>query len=131
MPAVAGDSCGEPSARVVISMTWWRGRRNSSSPSRSTAVLVAIGRGMCCSSVLVQLDTGEVGELVEQVLVEALVVDGGRRGLGSLMVPVAAGDGGGPVVARGEPDLGDVAEDEVVGGVRSTHPGRHPPGVDG
>src|SRR4051794_13811370 len=43
-PAVTGDACGEPSRRLVIRMTWCRGRTKSSSPARSTYVFVAIFR---------------------------------------------------------------------------------------
>src|SRR5690242_1712100 len=45
-PAVTGDSCGLPSARVVPRMTWCRVRTNSRSSSRSARRLVAIVRGL-------------------------------------------------------------------------------------
>ena len=44
-PPVTGDACGRPSARVVISTMWCRGRANSSSPSRST---VGVRRDAAC-----------------------------------------------------------------------------------
>jgi hypothetical protein len=46
------------------------------------------------------------------------------------VVPVLVGDGGVGVVAGGEPDLGVVAEGEVVGGGRAAHAGRYPAGID-
>src|SRR6478672_598148 len=45
-PPVTGESWGSPSWRRVTSTIWWRGRMNSSSPSRSTLVFVAMVRGM-------------------------------------------------------------------------------------
>ena len=41
-PHVTGDACGRPSARVVSTIAWWRGRMKSISSSRLTVVLVAI-----------------------------------------------------------------------------------------
>src|SRR6478609_11530262 len=45
-PPVTGESCRSPSWRRVTSTIWCRGRMNSSSPSRSTFVFVAMVRGM-------------------------------------------------------------------------------------
>src|SRR6476659_4620539 len=45
-PPVIGDACTPPSARVVSRIMWWRGRANSSSASRSTAVVGAMVLGM-------------------------------------------------------------------------------------
>src|SRR4051794_26738282 len=41
IPMVTGESCGRPSARVVMRMPWWRGATNASIPARSTVVAVA------------------------------------------------------------------------------------------
>src|SRR4029453_18370307 len=45
-PQVFGELCGRPSRRVVIRIAWWRGRRNSSSRSRSARVFVAMLRAL-------------------------------------------------------------------------------------
>src|SRR6478736_6525058 len=45
-PPVTGEAWGRPSDRVVISTMWCRGRTNSSNPSRSTVVFVAMLRAM-------------------------------------------------------------------------------------
>ena len=74
---------------------------------------------------------GEAGEIVEQLVLEAWVVDGWMRVESTLVVPVAAGGTRVGVVARGEPLLPEVSESQVVGGAGSTHSRGYPAGVDG
>ena len=73
---------------------------------------------------------GERCAVAEELILEGRVAGGrvGRAGL--LMVEVAGGDGGGGVVADGEPGLGDRGEREVVGGAGAAHLGGNPAGLN-
>src|SRR6476620_8823261 len=78
-----------------------------------------------------QVVAGEVGELVEQAVLEVGAAGRGgcRRGLA--VMPDLAAAAGGRVVAGGEPGLGEVSLLEVAAGAGAAHPGRYPAGVDG
>src|SRR5690349_18647329 len=60
-PPVTGDAWGRPSARVVITTMWCRGRANSRSPSRSTVVFVAMLRAMPGTLPAASSDLGRAG----------------------------------------------------------------------
>src|SRR5829696_8465441 len=77
-----------------------------------------------------ELDSGLLGEGCQELVLEALVVHGGVKLLGSLVVPVAAADEGLGVVGGCEPGLGDVGQGEVVARAGAAHLGGHPAAVD-
>ena len=67
---------------------------------------------------------GEVGKVVEELVLEALVVDGPVRVESPLVMPVAAGGPCLRIIAGRQPLLGEVPEPEVVGRAGAAHPRR-------
>src|SRR5258707_6847436 len=80
---------------------------------------------------LEELDTGERGQPVHQLVLEGWIAGLWRWRLPLLVVPVTAAHGGGRVVADREPRLGARARLEVTGCPGTAHFRRDPAGIDG
>src|SRR5258706_10632093 len=79
---------------------------------------------------LEELDTGEAGQPVRQLVLEGWIAGFWRWRLPLLVVPVTAAHGGGWVVADREPCLRARAHLEVTGCPGTAHFGRGPAGID-
>src|SRR5260221_55824 len=80
---------------------------------------------------LEELDTGERGQPVHQLVLEGWIAGLWRWRLPLLVVPVTAAHGGGRVVADREPRLGARARLEVTGSPGTAHFRRDPAGIAG
>src|SRR5258706_13120755 len=80
---------------------------------------------------LEELDTGEAGQPVRQLVLEGWIAGFWRWRLPLLVVPVTAAHGGGWVVADREPCLRARACLEVAGCPVAAHFGRDPAGIAG
>src|SRR5919202_4057536 len=74
---------------------------------------------------------GKATQIVEQLVLEPAVTDGGMRLDPALVIPVAARGARVGIVAGGKPLLRKVPESQIVGRTWSTHPRRHPARVHG
>src|SRR6266852_4488009 len=80
---------------------------------------------------LEELDTGEAGQPVRQLVLEGWIAGFWRWRLPLLVVPVTAAHGGGRVVADREPCLRARAHLEVIGCPGTAHLGPDQAGIDG
>jgi hypothetical protein len=69
---------------------------------------------------------GEASQVLEQLVLEPPVTDGGMRLGPALVIPVAAGGARLGILASGKPLLGEVPEPQIVGRTGSAHLGGHP-----
>ncbi len=83
------------------------------------------------TAALKERDTGERGQPVHQLVLESRVTGFCCGRLPLPVVPVAAADGCGCVVADGEPGLREVSQLQVTGCCGAAHLGRDPARIDG